>query len=777
MSYYQIKVTNNEGIIYYPKYSHLDYGRDIGEPGRFTCELTGANKEERSAFDTGYTIEIYRDDVSEFKGVIDNRKHRGKTMVLEGIDFNSVKLTGKQVINRKFISWTNTEILVGKRDVDLVAFSASAKVALISDSASDVQQATVYGVIGDAEPKCEKIHLNGVTEVLTTNTFTELWFVELDAVAVGSVLVKQGTGGTTRAAITAGGKIAAMIDGDGHYGNGLLYDTGVAAGVITAYSGGAITVEFTGVTSLNAIQSLCESCIDATSLNPMEWSCDYSAGNKINVLTSLGTDKSLTVILNNGNECKITDRFENTSNIVNYQTIESRVDGAQQTIRVSSKNAASIVTYGKRSLSRMPVFHNITDMVILQNIADRIIDECKDAVQEVNLDNIGTYINIVLGDLVRVVDSETDFDSTLRIKGIITIVDGINDKFKVELFPSGMGTKMMDRVSNLSDIGKAIANVKDFGTAMEVTRKDVQEMFYTFTGKCSDSEALSRAVDFPDTCLSPGDIVECTLALTRNFTCFDIYDETAASITSGEGSAWTREEYDIGAINGTWQKGERVHTLDECDYLWHHIFVSVCFGSLGGTDVRSYDAVHIRAVLERWTGGAFVDTEFYPDEYTGMSIATGVNQYHAQDFNLSGNLMIPGCWNTHWRSMDASHPARIRLDIKVTDEVEFDTGFLSSYMYTSMKVPCFGISYGVYYVASGAARRLNFRVDSTSASDLILTEELTANQSTSNYDVLSLLNLSGTGWRHHIFDIFGNDAGIFPDVTLQVKLRYYANNT
>jgi hypothetical protein len=86
---------------------------------------------------------------------------------------------------------------------NMTAWSANAKVALISDGA-DVRTATIYGMdnAGTPVPISEAVVMTGASEVLSVATFSKVWGVVMSATdASRTVLVKQGTGGTTRGTI------------------------------------------------------------------------------------------------------------------------------------------------------------------------------------------------------------------------------------------------------------------------------------------------------------------------------------------------------------------------------------------------------------------------------------------------------------------------------------------------------------------------------------------------------------------------------------------------
>jgi hypothetical protein len=77
-------------------------------------------------------------------------------------------------------------------------FSGSAVVAVISDG-SDTRDVTVVGLDGSGDPQTEVITLNGTSEVLGALTFSAVYGASVSATdGSRTVLVKQGTGGTTR---------------------------------------------------------------------------------------------------------------------------------------------------------------------------------------------------------------------------------------------------------------------------------------------------------------------------------------------------------------------------------------------------------------------------------------------------------------------------------------------------------------------------------------------------------------------------------------------------
>ena len=89
---------------------------------------------------------------------------------------------------------------------ELTTFSAGAKVSLTSDG-TDTRNVTVVGLVGGVRT-VETVALNGLTEVLTTNTFDSggVYLVyPASADASRTITIKQGTGGTTRGTIGPNG--------------------------------------------------------------------------------------------------------------------------------------------------------------------------------------------------------------------------------------------------------------------------------------------------------------------------------------------------------------------------------------------------------------------------------------------------------------------------------------------------------------------------------------------------------------------------------------------
>ena len=85
---------------------------------------------------------------------------------------------------------------------NLVAWSAGAKVALVSDAA-DTRSVDVYGLVGTTPTK-ETVTLNGAAEVLSSATFAAVFALHTTVSASRTVTIKQGTGGTTRGTIGTG---------------------------------------------------------------------------------------------------------------------------------------------------------------------------------------------------------------------------------------------------------------------------------------------------------------------------------------------------------------------------------------------------------------------------------------------------------------------------------------------------------------------------------------------------------------------------------------------
>ncbi len=83
-------------------------------------------------------------------------------------------------------------------------WSANAVLAAISTSASDTQNLTIDGRLSTGATASETITLTGTTEKLSTNTYERILDFFLSAVAVGSISIKQGSGGTVRYTIPVG---------------------------------------------------------------------------------------------------------------------------------------------------------------------------------------------------------------------------------------------------------------------------------------------------------------------------------------------------------------------------------------------------------------------------------------------------------------------------------------------------------------------------------------------------------------------------------------------
>jgi hypothetical protein len=84
----------------------------------------------------------------------------------------------------------------------LVDFSASAKVALISDGA-DTRSVDIWGELAGT-PKVETVVLTGASEVLSATNFDKVYAVHTTISASRTITIKQGPGGTTRGTIPVG---------------------------------------------------------------------------------------------------------------------------------------------------------------------------------------------------------------------------------------------------------------------------------------------------------------------------------------------------------------------------------------------------------------------------------------------------------------------------------------------------------------------------------------------------------------------------------------------
>ena len=90
---------------------------------------------------------------------------------------------------------------------DLLAWTASALVALVSDGA-DTRQVTLVGEDASGNRQTENVTLNGAVEVLSTGTYSRLYHAFVASLdATRTVTVKQGTGGASRGTIGPNKKI------------------------------------------------------------------------------------------------------------------------------------------------------------------------------------------------------------------------------------------------------------------------------------------------------------------------------------------------------------------------------------------------------------------------------------------------------------------------------------------------------------------------------------------------------------------------------------------
>lgn len=104
---------------------------------------------------------------------------------------------------------------------DIVQFSANAVVAVISDGA-DTRTVTVTGRLTTGAIATEVITLNGAVEVLGTNTYERVLKAVLSASSgTRTVLLKQGTGGTTRSTLAINDVIKRVLFYDSASGSGI----------------------------------------------------------------------------------------------------------------------------------------------------------------------------------------------------------------------------------------------------------------------------------------------------------------------------------------------------------------------------------------------------------------------------------------------------------------------------------------------------------------------------------------------------------------------------
>lgn len=120
-----------------------------------------------------------------------------------------LKLLGAASRPEDDASTTGGDEVLTSRPLDS-QFSAAAVAALISSAGGDTMNVTVYGRDAAGNLVSETKALNGTSEVLTTQSFERITKVVIASTATGTVLLKQGTGGTTRHTF-APGELSAFI--------------------------------------------------------------------------------------------------------------------------------------------------------------------------------------------------------------------------------------------------------------------------------------------------------------------------------------------------------------------------------------------------------------------------------------------------------------------------------------------------------------------------------------------------------------------------------------
>src|SRR6266496_2765504 len=82
--------------------------------------------------------------------------------------------------------------------------SAAATITFQSTAAGDTQTIAIKGRVASGAYTTENLVLTGVTEKVSVNTYERILGFDGNAVAVGTITVRQGAGGTTRYTIPIG---------------------------------------------------------------------------------------------------------------------------------------------------------------------------------------------------------------------------------------------------------------------------------------------------------------------------------------------------------------------------------------------------------------------------------------------------------------------------------------------------------------------------------------------------------------------------------------------
>lgn len=132
---------------------------------------------------------------------------------------NHGTLTWQNVVYWRSADTTSTteEIWIGLGTADdangsneLSALTSNAQIELVSDGA-DTRNVTLVGENASGERTTETLALNGITPVLSTNTYSKLYLVYVSATDASRIVtVKQGAGGTSRGTIGASVKSAIL---------------------------------------------------------------------------------------------------------------------------------------------------------------------------------------------------------------------------------------------------------------------------------------------------------------------------------------------------------------------------------------------------------------------------------------------------------------------------------------------------------------------------------------------------------------------------------------
>jgi len=205
--------------------------RIAGECAEFSCTILDMTGMYKDVIEKENLITVYDDTTQIFTGYLEEPvvKHDENGDRFDIVAYSKDIVLGElDTGTRTFLNKYAHEILQGWAGDN--SFSANVgttgKISLVSDNASDTMRADILGKNG-IFTLTERITLNGTTEVETSNSYSDLLYVELESAAVGTITIKD-IDDTTLGTISATTTNITKTDSDSNYSNGIMYGHGFA---------------------------------------------------------------------------------------------------------------------------------------------------------------------------------------------------------------------------------------------------------------------------------------------------------------------------------------------------------------------------------------------------------------------------------------------------------------------------------------------------------------------------------------------------------------------